>query len=293
MYIVQRTAWHDVLVSVERTSAGDPARTLELLWRVPATSRRGPRQGLSIDAVVCAATTLADSEGLAAVTMRRVAQVLGVAPMTLYTYVPSKAEMLDLMLDAAYAQMSRTSTAEQPWRQRVTAIAGENRALFEAHPWAATVSTTRPPLGPGLMAKYEHELSALNGLGLDDVEMDAALTYLLSFVQSCARDAAAARISQQDSAMDDEQWWAANAPMLAKVFDAEAYPTAARVGAAAGAAYGSAYSPEHAYDFGLHRVLDGLAALIESPARNPAPNGDCVGTAVRDEAPNGAQDGSI
>ncbi|MDQ5855197.1 MAG: TetR/AcrR family transcriptional regulator [Actinomycetota bacterium] len=261
-------------MSVERSSAGDPARTLELLWRVPATaSRRGPRQGLSIGAVVRAATTLADSDGLAAVTMRRVAQALGVAPMTLYTYVPSKAELLDLMLDAAYAQMPRTSTTGQPWRQRVTAVAEENRALFQAHPWAATVSTTRPPLGPGLMDKYEHELSALDGLGLDDVEMDASLTYLLSFVQSCARDATAARISQQDSAMDDEQWWAANAPLLVRVFDAKAYPIAARVGAAAGAAYGSSYSPEHAYDFGLRRVLDGLAVLIESPARNSAPHG--------------------
>ncbi|MGH3975440.1 MAG: TetR/AcrR family transcriptional regulator [Pseudonocardiaceae bacterium] len=252
-------------MSLERSSAGDPARTLELLWRVPpATSRRGPRQGLSIDAVVSAATELADSESLAAVTMRRVAQALGVAPMTLYTYVPGKAELLDLMLDAAYAQMPRTDTTGQPWRQRLSAVAEENRALFEAHPWAATVSTTRPPLGPGLMAKYEHELSALEGLGLDDVEMDAALTYLLSFVQACARNATAARIAQQDSAMDDKQWWAANAPLLARVLDADTYPIAARVGTAAGAAHGSAYSPEHAYQFGLRRVLDGLAVLIST-----------------------------
>jgi AcrR family transcriptional regulator len=252
-------------VPIERSSAGDPARTLELLWRESAaTSRRGPRQGLSVDAVVTAATDLADTEGLAAVTMRRVAQTLGVAPMTLYTYVPGKAELLDLMLDAAYAQMPRTDTTGQPWRQRLIAVAEENRALFEAHPWAATVSLTRPPLGPGLMAKYEHELSALDGLGLDDVEMDASLTHLLSFVAACARNAAAARSSQQDSAMDDEQWWAANAPLLARVFDDHAYPLAARVGAAAGAAHRSAYSPEHAYDFGLRRVLDGLAALIDS-----------------------------
>jgi AcrR family transcriptional regulator len=214
--------------------------------------------------VVRAATELADSESLAAVTMRRVAQVLGVAPMTLYTYLPGKAELLDLMLDAAYAQMPRTDTMGHPWRHRLTAVAAENRALFEAHPWAATVSTIRPPLGPGQMAKYEHELSALEGLGLDDVEMDAALTHLLSFVQVCARNATAARIAQQNSAMDDEQWWAANAPLLARVLDADAYPIAARVGTAAGAAHGSAYSPEHAYQFGLHRVLDGLAVLISA-----------------------------
>lgn len=249
----------------ERSSGGDPARSLDLLWRDSSwASRRGPRQGLSIDAVVAAATDLADTAGLEAVTMRRAAQALGVAPMTLYTYVPGKAELLDLMLDAAYARMRRRDTTGQPWRQRLTAVAEENRALFEAHPWAATVSTSRPPLGPGLMAKYEHELSALEDLGLDDVEMDACLTHLLIFVQACARAAADAGAAEHDSAMNDEQWWAANAPLLACVFDQRAYPLAARVGAAAGAAHGSAFNPDHAFDFGLHRVLDGLATLIDA-----------------------------
>jgi AcrR family transcriptional regulator len=252
-------------VPVQRSGAGEPARTLQLLWRDPAAvPRHGPRQRLSIDAVVDAATELADAESLEAVTMRRVAQVLGVVPMTLYTYVPGKAELLDLMLDAAYARMPRTDTSGQPWRQRLAAIAAENMALFETHPWAATVSTIRPPLGPGQMAKYEHELSAFGGLGLDDITVDDCLTYLLSFVQVCARATAEAHDIQRDSAMDDGQWWAANAPLLARVFDEGAYPTAARVGAAAGAAHGSAYSPGHAYDFGLQRVLDGLAALIDN-----------------------------
>ncbi len=250
---------------VERSGAGDPARTLALLWRDPtAGARRGPRQGLSVDAVVDAATDLADAQSLEAVTMRRVAQILGVVPMTLYTYVPGKAELLDLMLDAAYARMLRTDTSGQPWRQRLLAVAAENRALFEIHPWAATVSTVRPPLGPGQMAKYEHELAAFGGLGLDDVTVDDCLTYLLSFIHACARAAADARDIKRDSAMDDEQWWAAHAPLLSRVFDERAYPTAARIGAAAGAAHGSAYSPSHAYDFGLRRVLDSLAALIET-----------------------------
>src|SRR5712691_6581786 len=204
----------------ERTSAGDLARTLALLWRDPVVvPRHGPRQGLSIDAVVAAATEVADSEGLDAVTMRRVAKNLGVVPMTLYTYVPGKAELLDLMLDAAYAQMPRTDSSGQPWRQRLAAIAEENKALFEAHPWAAAISTIRPPLGPGLMAKYEHELSALDGRGLDDIQIDAALTYLLTFVQAWARAAADAQATRHDTAIDDEQWWAASAPLLQRVLD--------------------------------------------------------------------------
>jgi AcrR family transcriptional regulator len=251
----------------ERSSAGDPARTLALLWREgPAQRRHGPPQGLSIDAVVRAATDLADREGLEALTMRRVAQALGVAPMTLYTYVPGKAELLDLMLDAAYGSMRRTDTSGQPWRRRLTTIAQENKELFENHPWVANVSTIRPPLGPGMMKKYEHELSALDGLGLDDVALDASLTFVLGFVQGWARAVADARAVQQDSAMDDSQWWATAGPLLARVVDENAYPIAARVGSAAGAAHGSAFSPSHAYTFGLERVLDGLSVLIEPAA---------------------------
>ncbi|TMC13496.1 MAG: TetR/AcrR family transcriptional regulator [Chloroflexi bacterium] len=252
---------------IERSGAGDPARTVALLWRRTATiSRHGPRPALSIDAVVDAAIGLADAEGLAAVTMRRVAAALGVVPMTLYTYVPSKAELLDVMLDTLYSRMTRADTTGQPWRRRLTVIANENLAMLAAHPWAAGVSTVRPPLGPGLMAKYEHELSALEGLGLDDVEMDAALTYLLGFVQGCARAAADTRAVARDSAMADAQWWEQTAPLLADVVDDRAYPIASRVGAAAGARHGGPYSPDHAYEFGLGRLLDGLAALIDHRA---------------------------
>jgi AcrR family transcriptional regulator len=251
-------------VRVHRSGTGDPARTLQLLWRDPgAVPTRGPKQGLTVDAIVHAATAIADADGIEAVTMRRLAETLGVAPMTIYTYLPGKAELLDLMLDAAYAAIPRLDTSGWPWQRRLTAIAEENRELFESHPWAATISTSRPPLGPGLMAKYEHELSALDGLGLSDIEMDAALTYVLGFVQGWARTAADARAARDDSGMDDQQWWEGNAPLLAQLLDDHAYPTAARVGSAAGAAQRGAYSAALAFDFGWARVLDGLAALID------------------------------
>jgi AcrR family transcriptional regulator len=251
-------------MAAPRTSAGDPARTLALLWRVDQRARRGPERGLDLDTIVGRATALADQEGLEAVTMRRLAQGLGVSTMALYTYVPGKDELIDLMVDAAYQRMPRADTTGQPWRQRLIAIADDNRALYLAHPWASSVSTLRPPLGPGLMAKYEHELAALDGLGLTDLEMDDALTYLLSFVQANARAANDAHAAQLASAMDDQQWWAANAPLLARILDERAYPLAARVGSAAGAAHGSAHDPDHAYSFGLDRVLDGLAAIIDA-----------------------------
>ncbi|PSR58187.1 TetR family transcriptional regulator [Nocardia sp. MDA0666] len=248
----------------ERSGAGDPARTLELLWRQPGRApTRGPKQRSSVDEVVAAAVDIADSEGSAALTMRAVAAKLGLTPMATYTYVPGKAELLDLMLDWVYARMPRTELTGKPWRERVAAVAQDNRTMLARHRWVAYVPTTRPPLGPGLAAKYDHELSAFDGLGLSDVEMDAALTYLLGFVTAVSRIAIDTDRAAADSGVSDREWWERTAPVLEQVFDPQRYPLAARVGSAAGQAHDSAYSADHAWDFGLARVLDGLAVLVE------------------------------
>ena len=259
-------------MSDNRSGPADPARTLALLWREPGfgQSGRGPKQALSVDDVVATAVEIADAAGLDSLSMRKVADALGVGAMSLYTYVAGKAELLDLMLDFVYLRMPRPARPGSTWRDKLRAVADENRALYLAHPWLSTVPTARPPLGPGLMAKYEHELSAFDELGLDDVTIDDALTYLLTFVGAAARGAIEAAASQHASSMSDEQWWVANAPLLARVFDPESYPTAVRVGSAAGAANESAYNADHAYEFGLSRALDGLALLIGDPEPGPA-----------------------
>lgn len=247
-----------------RTSAGDPGRTLALLWRDPSSvPRRGPARGIDVDDVVASAVALADEHGLAAVTVRRVAERLGLSTMSLYTYSRNKSELLDLMLDLVYAQMTRTDTAGRPWRERVAEVAEENRRAHEAHAWAAGVSTLRPPLGPGQLAKYEHELAAFDGCGLDDVTTDDCLTHVLTFVRACAGDRLDAERASAESGLDDEQWWASAGPVLEQVLDPAAYPRATRIGTAAGMAHGSAHDADHFYRFGLARLLDGLAPLID------------------------------
>ncbi|UQX04032.1 TetR/AcrR family transcriptional regulator [Streptomyces sp. RerS4] len=246
----------------DRSGAGDPVRTLELLWREPGqeppAGRRGPRQGLTVDAVVTAALALADEEGLGALTMRALAKRLGVTPMTLYTYVPGKAELLDLMLDEAYARMRRQKPDPgESWRRRVTRVAEDNRDLLRRHPWIADLSVTRPPLGPGVIAKYEYELTAFDGIGLTDAEMDAALTHLLGFVHANAL--AAADAAAHNDRQSDEEWWAVSAPLLERAMDPARYPLAGRVGAAVGA-----YDPDAIWEFGLTCVLDGLTHRIET-----------------------------
>lgn len=254
-------------MSTQSAAPGEPARLLALLWRHqrPTPARRGPRPTRTVDDVVRAATDLADTKGLAALSMRTVAEAVDVSTMSLYTYVPGKDELVALMVDAAYAAMSRPDLADLPWERRLQTIADANLLLVQHHPWLAGVSAARPPLGPGVMAKYEHELSAFDHLGLDDITTDDCLTVLLTFVHGTARTAIAADEDRRSSGLTDEQWWQANGPLLAEVLDQNAFPRATRIGTAAGAANGSAYDPQRAYAFGLQRILAGVSALITNP----------------------------
>lgn len=247
------------------TGAGEPSRTLALLWAdaSAAPRRKGPGRSVTVEQVVDAALDLADEQGLPAVTMRAVAEAVGVSAMSVYTYVPGKAELIDLMVDTLYRRMPRPAWRRSLWRTRLTKVAEANRELLTTHPWLTEVAAlSRPPLGPGVMGKYEHELAAFDDTGLSDVDTDAALTYLLGFVQSHVRSAHDAQRATTDTAMSDGEWWAANQPVLEKAFDPATYPRSVRIGSAAGEAQGSAWSADPAWKFGLACTLDGLAALI-------------------------------
>jgi AcrR family transcriptional regulator len=247
----------------EFSGSGDPVRSLELLWRVHVPPTRGPKQRLDLDQIVGAAIALADGDGLGALSMRKVAERLKVGTMSLYTYVPGKPELLDLMLDAAI-EASAPYDADAPWRTRLEKVARENWDRFHRHPWLLEVTPLRPVLGPNTIARYDHELTALDGIGLTDIEMDSALTLLNAHTESAARRALEASQAEQRSGITDEQWWAARAPVLERVIEPGRFPVASRVGTAAGEVHNAAYAPEHAFMFGLARVLDGVEFLTQS-----------------------------
>ena len=250
----------------ERTGGGDPARTIELLWRGLAPERRGrgPRPRHELPDISAAAVDLADAEGLAAVTMRGLASRLGLAsPMALYTYVPGKGELIDLMVDACFADFALdTGGMDLRIADRIRAIAEANRVLYEQHRWLADVSTERPPLGPGQLRKYELELAALDGLGLTDHEMDLTLGLVLTLVRAHAISAA----DPTSSGEEEAAWWASAGPALAAHVDGAQYPLASRVGTAVGELQGRAHDPDVAYAFGLDRLADGVRALRDDKA---------------------------
>jgi AcrR family transcriptional regulator len=243
----------------EFSGSGDPARSIALLWR---TTERAGRSGLSVDRIVEAAIAVADEEGLGALTMRRVAERLGVGTMSIYTHVPSKAELIDVMLDTVLAEVTGPDHVDGSWRERLAGIAYDLRALYLRHPWLLQVATARPPMGPNLIAKYEYELRAVDGIGLSDVEMDAVVTLIDGFVHGAVRRAIDAAEVERRTGLTEEQWWYRQAPLLERVLDPARFPLAVRVGTAAGEEHQAAYDPEHAFAFGLQRVLDGIEALV-------------------------------
>ncbi|MDQ3988488.1 MAG: TetR/AcrR family transcriptional regulator [Actinomycetota bacterium] len=246
-----------------QTGGGDPARSMALLWSSEGPTRtRGRKPGLTVRGIARAAIELADTEGLDALSMRRVAERLGVGTMSLYTYVPGKAELVDVMLDAVHCE-TPPETPGGTWRERLQAIAHDQWALARQHPWMLHIATTRPPMGPGILAKYERELRAVEGLGLDDLEMDSVVTLVNDYVAGAARSAIDAFDVRRSSGIDDATWWAATGPWLAKVLDPQRYPVATRVGTTAGQHHQAPSDPHHAFEFGLHRVLDGIAVLVE------------------------------
>lgn len=247
-----------VRVPRKSTRVPEPAALVELLWN-PRTVVG--RSGLTIEALTSAAVRIADTDGLDAVTMRRVADDVGVGAMTLYSYVPGRAELIELMADRAAGEVyaGRDAPAAQgDWRAGIEYVAWTNWSYLIAHPWVTDVPPARPVLGPGVTAKYELELAPLDGIGLDDLSMDELLTSVLGLTLSAARWQLGLDRSRDESGLTDQQWWQVMQPAIEAQISAGQFPIASRVGESVS----SAGEPEAALRRGLRWLLDGVAATM-------------------------------
>lgn len=252
---------------------------MELLWEMGDGPTRGPKPGLSVQAIVTAAIELADAEGLGALSMRRVAERLGKSAMALYTYVPGKAELLDLMLDAALGELPATYPLAHGWRAAVEASARDGWDFYERHPWVLQISGARALLGPHEFDLYETQLRLFDGLGLSGVEMMRIVAVVHGFVRGSAKAVSDARTAEQATGLSDDDWWNARAPLLDELSGVEwgeRYPMITRLEAEHAFEQldrpddGTPYTVRDALDtfeFGLQRLLDGIETFIEARSR--------------------------
>ena len=234
----------------------------------PRTARRRearePDQEFTPAHLVRTAIEMADAEGLALLSMRRLAAELGVATMSLYRHVHSKDELVLMMADAA---LGEDALPEQPavgWRAQLEVAARLQWVIYRRHPWLAQVlSMTRPQLLPNGIAHTEWTLRALDGLGLDANTMLHAAVTLIGYVRGTAMNFEAQAQAEQDTGMTDEQWMTAQEPTFAALFAARQYQTLSNITAQPDVAL----DLDTLFEFGLQRLLDGYAALIRDTPR--------------------------
>jgi AcrR family transcriptional regulator len=230
---------------------------LDLLWGTHQPPRRGPKPSLSLDRIVTEAIALADAKGLANLSMQHLADRLGCAKMALYRHVPGKAELVALMIDAALgdpppspARTADTPPGQQPWQSVLRLWATTIFGRYRAHPWAIEATAGIRPTGPHEMAWLETALAALAGTGLTGRERLDAVVLLNGHVRSLVQ---VAHAGQED--LEAEIAREVGAALSA---DPDRYPQvlAAFSGTPQPAGHGNALQ------FGIDRILDGLAALI-------------------------------
>ncbi|MFJ5924552.1 GntR family transcriptional regulator [Kitasatospora sp. NPDC092948] len=241
--------------------------------RPPARPAAGERQiphrfavegGLTTDRILAAAVAIADAEGLEALSMRRVAAELDAATMSLYRHVPDKDGLLHLMMDQVFADVSFSAAdTALPWRARLELAAHLLWDLFRAHPWlASALSVTRPQPLANALPFGEWMLSTLVAEGLDVATVFTAYLTLFNYVRGTALNLEMEAAAEAATGQDAEAWMDQQEPQFMALVTE--HPTFLRL-----TREGYDFDLDQLFEFGLHRLLDGIAMLI-GPAAQPS-----------------------
>jgi AcrR family transcriptional regulator len=201
-----------------------------LIWTRLAPTARGRRPGLTHAQIARAAIAIADAEGLEAVSMRRVAAALGVGAMSLYRYVASRDDVVELMVDEVIGELSDEGGDPGDWRATLTGVAHSMRAMIRRHPWLAWQTlATRPTFGPNMLRWVETTIARLESpsLSIDQI-MDMSGT-VSAFVAGYSQGELAEQEAQRRTGMDEQQWRGHVGPYVMSVLATGDYPRLRRV----------------------------------------------------------------
>jgi AcrR family transcriptional regulator len=224
----------------------------------PPPRRQGPPEGgLTSDRIVAAGIAIADAEGLGAVSMRRVATEIGVAPMSLYRHVEDKDGLLFQMMDTVIRSWQLPPDPPRGWRPRAEIVARALWDAFRRHPWlASAMSITRPQALAGGLPASELLLAALDDLGLDHQATFTAYITLVNYVRGTAMNLELEAEAEAATGVGNEEWLKAQEPQMRAILDPDVFPVFSRY-----VSQEYDFSLDQLFEFGLGRILDGLAAL--------------------------------
>jgi DNA-binding transcriptional regulator YhcF (GntR family) len=229
----------------------------------PTAARKARREPeLGRERIVRAAIAIADAEGLSVLSMRRVATDLKVATMSLYRHVAGRDELTLLMVDAVMTEETFPGRSPAGWRERLEIAARMIWTIFRRHPWAAEVlSMTRPQMLPGLLRYAEWTLSTLRGLGLSSNDMMQTHIVLFGYVRSMALSLQSEAQALQDTGMTNDEWIDTQGENMVRAIASGRFPTMQYV-----LRQEFDFDLDKLFEFGLARLLDGVAASLRQPA---------------------------
>lgn len=228
---------------------------LDLLWGRRERGRKGPKPGLTLDAIVEQAIAIADAEGLAAVSMARVAKELGFTTMSLYRYVDNKDELLQLMWNASAS--GAPELAADDWRTFLREWALAQRAMLERRRWVLEMPIVTPPAGPNSLAWIEQAVAALQGTGLSPGECVGIVGVVSSYTMGEARMAYDATNAAERGEPTYDY-----AAVLRAVADEVTYPHVHNAAWSGELDDPPDAAADESFRYGLEMILDGVATRI-------------------------------
>jgi len=243
--------------------AGLPA-SIAAAWGLRDRPGKGPRRGLSLPQIVQAGLALAAADGLGAVSMSRVAAELGVGTMSLYRYVESKQELLDLMVDMAMG-LPPPAADGADWRDGLAAWARAELRVYRDNLWALQLPLAGPPAYPNSLSWLEQALHHLRGTGLDEEQKMAVILLVSNYVRSHATMESQIDAAVRAAGMTGDVAMAGYGQLLRALLDPHRFPELTAV-AVSGVMDKNDPWDEN-FEFGLDRILDGVGALVRGGAR--------------------------
>ncbi len=239
----------------------DPEVGMDLLWGTRERPNRGPKPLLSLEEISRAGIRIADSEGLGALSMRRIADELGFTTMSLYRYVPGKTELLAVMIDTAIGDALPLPVVEGDWRVRLAHWARQNLALLTRHPWMLIIDSPDSQTGPHKMAWIEAGLEAVANTGLGCGEMLDVVYSVYVYVHGSAQVFSLWEPAEAPS-------WRRQSPLMQRVSNDPRFPMLNAI-LAAGALDNTEEEPDETFAYGLERMLDGIEAEMRRQGLSP------------------------
>jgi AcrR family transcriptional regulator len=222
------------------------------LMSEPAEPRSEDRQQLSRDRVLRGAVTLADQGGVTALTIRSLAQHLGVKPMSLYYYVANKSAILDGIVDIVFSEIT-LPVAGGDWRSEISRRAGSARSVLRQHPWAVGLLESRTTPGPATLAQHDAMLGTLRGAGFSIPMTAHAYALIDAYVYGFA-------LSEAALPFDGPETVPEVAGPIMEHFSTGAYPHLVELATEHVMQPGYDYGAE--FDFGLDLILDALGTRL-------------------------------